>query len=35
MAVLAAQCVVALHQGQWPAGCVVNDEAPGLDLGVG
>ena len=26
MAVLAAQCVVALHQGQWPAGCVVNDE---------
>ena len=35
MAVLAAQCVVALHQGQWPAGCVVNDELPGLDLGVG
>ena len=32
MAVLAAQCVVALHQGQWPAGCVVNDE-PGTGCG--
>lgn len=26
MAELAARCVVSLHQGQWPAGCIVNDE---------
>ena len=26
MAELAARCVVALHQGLWPAGCVVNEE---------
>jgi phosphoglycerate dehydrogenase-like enzyme len=26
MAELAAQCVVSLYQGKWPAGCVVNDE---------
>ena len=26
MATLAAQCVVALYQGTWPAGCVVNNE---------
>jgi phosphoglycerate dehydrogenase-like enzyme len=26
MAELAARCVVGLHQGTWPAGCVVNNE---------
>jgi D-3-phosphoglycerate dehydrogenase/(S)-sulfolactate dehydrogenase len=23
---MAAQCIVSLHQGTWPAGCVVNNE---------
>jgi D-3-phosphoglycerate dehydrogenase len=26
MAVMAARCVVSLHEGTWPAGCVVNNE---------
>jgi D-3-phosphoglycerate dehydrogenase / 2-oxoglutarate reductase len=26
MATMAAQSIVSLHQGQWPSGCVVNDE---------
>src|SRR5262249_23173513 len=26
MADLAARCVVSLHEGKWPAGCVVNNE---------
>jgi phosphoglycerate dehydrogenase-like enzyme len=26
MAELAARCIVSLHEGKWPAGCVVNNE---------
>jgi phosphoglycerate dehydrogenase-like enzyme len=26
MASMAAQCIVDLHQGRWPVGCVINDE---------
>jgi hypothetical protein len=26
MGALAAECVVKLSRGQWPAGCVVNNE---------
>ena len=26
MAELAARCIVSLHQGTWPEGCVVNSE---------
>jgi phosphoglycerate dehydrogenase-like enzyme len=26
MATLAAQCIVDLHAGRWPDGCVVNEE---------
>jgi D-3-phosphoglycerate dehydrogenase / 2-oxoglutarate reductase len=26
MAEMAARCIVSLHQGKWPAGCVINNE---------
>jgi phosphoglycerate dehydrogenase-like enzyme len=26
MAALSAQCIVDLHQGRWPEGCVVNED---------